>query len=427
MEKMNQEEEDDKNLFVRRWIGFQDQLKGIIPIIKTDSNWHKSEPYQSLMKMLPPLPMGIEIEEADLRGAPLSETDLEGAKLHNANLKWADLTNAVLSRADLSGASLTYADLSLTRCEEADLSGAFLGMARLLKTKLYKAKLQGASLEGAELSNAVLGNANIKGANLSGADLSGAFIMRADLSEANLEDADLSGASLANADLSEANLREAKLSGAILENADLSGANLTYADLSEADLTQIKYTKDEVFDRLTKWWIPKLIKIPPGLRRLQYVQKLKPIEITNFRAIDTSKLNSSTNPVLKRHIDDYQFILGFKEKSCVHQWLFYPLWKGTSDCGRSLLLWLIWSVGLVWVFTGVYSYYLRGCFSPGNLKWFDFLYFSVVTFTTLGFGDVHPQIGQPNAQLWVMFEVIIGYIMLGGLISILANKLARRA
>jgi hypothetical protein len=53
------------------------------------------------------------------------------------------------------------------------------------------------------------------------------------------------------------------------------------------------------------------------------------------------------------------------------------------------------------------------------------VYYSVVTFTTLGFGDITPIIS--TAQKWVMAEVITGYIMLGGLISILANKLARRS
>ncbi len=46
-------------------------------------------------------------------------------------------------------------------------------------------------------------------------------------------------------------------------------------------------------------------------------------------------------------------------------------------------------------------------------------------FTTLGFGDVKPQ--TELAAIIVMFEVIIGYVMLGGLVSILATKLARRA
>jgi hypothetical protein len=52
-------------------------------------------------------------------------------------------------------------------------------------------------------------------------------------------------------------------------------------------------------------------------------------------------------------------------------------------------------------------------------------YFSIVTFTTLGFGDVTPL--NLAGEIWLALEVILGYIMLGGLISILANKLARRS
>jgi len=48
-----------------------------------------------------------------------------------------------------------------------------------------------------------------------------------------------------------------------------------------------------------------------------------------------------------------------------------------------------------------------------------------VTFTTLGFGDIIPTLEW--VQRWVMAEVVMGYVMLGGLISILANKLARRS
>jgi len=43
----------------------------------------------------------------------------------------------------------------------------------------------------------------------------------------------------------------------------------------------------------------------------------------------------------------------------------------------------------------------------------------------LGFGDITPAIEV--AQWRVVGEVIMGYLMLGGLISILANKLARRS
>ena len=57
--------------------------------------------------------------------------------------------------------------------------------------------------------------------------------------------------------------------------------------------------------------------------------------------------------------------------------------------------------------------------------WLSPIYFSVVTVTTLGYGDALP--ASAMAQLLVMIQVTGGYLMLGGLISILSNKLARRA
>jgi hypothetical protein len=56
--------------------------------------------------------------------------------------------------------------------------------------------------------------------------------------------------------------------------------------------------------------------------------------------------------------------------------------------------------------------------SPLPFSMFSMIYYSVVTSTTLGFGDVKPQTAV--AVLVVMTEVILD--MLGGLISILANK-----
>ncbi|HMQ22638.1 MAG TPA: ion channel [Planctomycetota bacterium] len=48
-----------------------------------------------------------------------------------------------------------------------------------------------------------------------------------------------------------------------------------------------------------------------------------------------------------------------------------------------------------------------------------------MTFTTLGFGDITPL--NLAGQFAVVTEVVLGYIALGILVSILANKVARRA
>ena len=52
-------------------------------------------------------------------------------------------------------------------------------------------------------------------------------------------------------------------------------------------------------------------------------------------------------------------------------------------------------------------------------------YYSVVTLTTLGYGDVLP--ASQTAQVLVIAQVIIGYVMLGGLLSIFATRMGRRA
>jgi len=64
----------------------------------------------------------------------------------------------------------------------------------------------------------------------------------------------------------------------------------------------------------------------------------------------------------------------------------------------------------------------------GNGKcptWFTPFYFSIVTYTTLGFGDVVP--ATVIAEIIVSTEVILGYLTLGLLLAILAEKLARRS
>jgi uncharacterized protein YjbI with pentapeptide repeats len=360
-----------------RWVGQTMSLRELIDIIKSNPNWQKTEVYKTLINALRPIVIETKEAERDLRGAPLSGIDLLKAHLSGADLLKANLSGTYLREANLSGANLWGADLS-------------------------KANLRGATLSGA----------NLWGGNLSGADLT---------------EANLTGANLCEADLSGADLWKADLTGALLREANLSGANLWGTNLSGADLGQILYTTDELFNRLIKWWGPKVIHQIPWLNRMRRLQNWKKVGITNFADIDTTKMNGSKNPVMRRHIEDYQFIQGFKKKSRFHQWIFYPLWKVTSDCGRSLLLWLSWSVGLMGLFTVVYYLHMPGWFNQANLNWLSAWYLSVVKFTTLGFGNVMLRIEHPTAQAWVMAEMVIGYIMLGGLISILINKLARRA
>ena len=126
--------------------------------------------------------------------------------------------------------------------------------------------------------------------------------------------------------------------------------------------------------------------------------------------------------MLRQFILDQNFIHEFKSQGASAK-LLYWFWWITSDCGRSIARWLVW-IAVAW---GAFGF----AYSRLPVDFGDYptalspYYFSFVTLTTLGYGDAVP--ASVGAQVAAMVEVAIGYVLLGGLISIFSNKLARRA
>ncbi len=154
--------------------------------------------------------------------------------------------------------------------------------------------------------------------------------------------------------------------------------------------------------------------------------------------LDSEDINGVLNPFFKRYVADQQYIRAFGEK---HP--FWALiWRWSSDYGRSLALWALWSLLIALSFSLVYMpaptwfagwlqetmpQFHQVTITEANedFTFWKSFYFSIVTFTTLGFGDVVA--ANTSARILVTLEVIFGYVMLGGLISIFANKLASRS
>jgi voltage-gated potassium channel Kch len=84
-----------------------------------------------------------------------------------------------------------------------------------------------------------------------------------------------------------------------------------------------------------------------------------------------------------------------------------------------ILLFLIGFFALIYKSFGVYP---PGAVEPEQLNWLDAIYFSVVTWTTLGYGDFRP---SDETKIWVMIETLLGYVYMGlfvGKIIVLGQK-----
>ncbi len=360
------------------------------------------------------------------------ETDKQEGKradLSGADLDGLDLSGVLLSGANLSGASLNGTCLASAQLIHTDLSGASLQGANLRHADLLLANFSGASLCGADLTAAAPEDDNpyvstrrgpkFREADLTGASLQGAYCYRSDFTGARLNGTDFSRACLSDADLRGADLSDNRLTSAVLINARMQGADLSRADLRDAHMVHADLSNS----RLSGADISGASLEAANLADAE-VEGICYDRRGRYRGVRVASCYGSSR--FRRFAQDQDFIEELKDAHPAY----YYLWYVVTDCGRSLLRVFCWSLGLVVLF-GL-SFYGLGeeAFSVSNretLGWnlFTVVYYSLVTFTTLGFGDITPR--TPLAASLVMMEVVLGYLMLGMLISILADKVARRS
>jgi hypothetical protein len=109
------------------------------------------------------------------------------------------------------------------------------------------------------------------------------------------------------------------------------------------------------------------------------------------------------------------------------RWERFWFWVwGLTDYGRSLMSVVVFASLLIFGFGGAYSHWPH-MISAGDRCPTPFTpyYFSIVTYTTLGFGDVKPN--NLAGEILVSLEVILGYVTLGLLLAVLGDKVARRS
>jgi uncharacterized protein YjbI with pentapeptide repeats len=308
---------------------------------------------------------------------------------------------------ELAGAMLINADLTSLDLSGANLKGANLTGANLSHSRLIGCNLTGATLHGAILTDAEFLNSTMKECDLTEASGDKVGFGHADLQNARLLSVHFTHPTLASADLTGADLRAARFEGANACNICLDDAEATASNWSRSDLTGARVERAS-FDR-TDFQHCRLSNIK-GYRSARW-----------FDA-DIRDVYFGGAHLLRRHIMDENYLHEFQNESSTNRWIF-KLWWLTSNCGRSFLRWGLCTLSITVLFAIAYCF-VHVDFGP-HATVLSPLYFSIVTVTTLGYGDILPI--SMAAQIVCMVEVVIGYLMLGGVLSIFAQKMARRS
>ncbi len=313
--------------------------------------------------------------------------------------------------------------------------------------------LRGASLAGsdvladrtlarADLSEANLQDADLSGANLQGADLSGADLSSADLCGSNLRDASFEGANLDEADLSDVDARRASFESANMENALLTRSNLRNASLHDARLYEVGFSDtwinngtglddrciyerdaDAVLDRddrdiarhdAAAWTYRALEDLCrenalPELTRHYFVREK---ESRRKAAWETDDYVHAVKSELSRWVMEYGSnpwrIVTVSNLVIVLWAVLYPLTGGIEDTATGDVVGYV-----VEEPTDAPHYYV-------TVVLLKSLYFSVVTFTTLGYGDMQP-LGT-WARVLATVETGLGSVLLALLVFVLSRS-----
>ncbi|TQP31219.1 hypothetical protein FLL93_15320 [Vibrio cholerae] len=301
------------------------------------------------------------------------------------------------------------------------------------------AALRGAKLDGFNFNNVTFVNKNGEGADLYGASFINSHFSAVNMSNTYLAEVDMTGAKIAhsifqNSEFNKATLHDSEFLMTFFDDAEFYESDVRNADFyecsfyearfSRADLSGAKFLgggHNPLIDREIRFNMCGMSIRNSKLSTDTYFHIAKVSSETDFRTIDFDKarfsagLKQTLQYCNRRHNWEDWYRKNKKSTS-----KFVSAFWTISDYGRSPLRVIQSFFGVCIIFALLYC---LGCdlTTEKSMGMLNSIYFSVITMTTLGFGDISANLSSSLGQILVMLQVILGYVILGALISVLSN------
>lgn len=301
-------------------------------------------------------------------------------------------------------------------------------------------KLREANFESLVIKDAVFQNKNGKGADFYGANFSNAKLSSVDMSdchfmETNLSSIKVEGSAFHNADFVRAELNKSTFTLCDFYDATFQEASMPEVEFyesqfqnccfSRADLSQTKFfgggynplVMKELRFNLCGANFSNAKFTSETYFHLAYVSKETDFRTISFEsACYSSGLRQTLQYCNRRHNwNDWYDKNNFFVKKVVGLFWFISNYGLSPKRVIQSFFFLCFSYAFIyWLFPSLTSI-------EGELPFIRSVYFSVVTMTTLGFGDIYANTSSWFSQLLLITHVLSGYMLLGALITVLSN------
>jgi len=415
-----------------------------------------------------------EFPDADLKHAKFPDADLSEAEFSDADLRYAELPDADLFEAGFPDADLCFTEFPRADLRYAEFPDADLRYSEFPDTSLSSAEFPRANLKEAEFPHADLKHAEFPHADLTEAEFQETTLRGINLTEANLREAEFLEADLRDARFRPEYARAFAYSsttdrlGASLEDAQFEdGTDLRGADLSGARIYQTAFRDVRINDE-TRFGIED--ENPYGTAcRYEYdpntgvsinedTSRFEAAAWTYRRLESLFEENAMGERARNAHIRKEEAQRAHRAKQLEsNEWVeengFYPdSWpKSLGEYAVSTVNWhlhrhgeslrrllsvsglLILLCGVLYSGAGIarsspettYRLTPTDLTNPGAalVDLLNGLYFSVITFSTIGYGDFYP--ASPLSRLLVGIESLAGALFLALFVFVIGRRVAR--
>jgi ion channel/pentapeptide repeat protein len=264
---------------------------------------------------------------------------------------------------------------------------------------------------------------DLRGIRIAGTQLDGMLIRRVNLRWATIHDVGFKGARLIDCNLSQASFSECYFRRATFQGCDIVNSKFEWCDFPNARIEASRLD------------FASFRNCEIALSSIAFLERTNPHVLA--RVCRNLKLNAMT----MGHFDDASQLAYLEktyERHILHEEAFGTAERrrgGLKSIARwldSMLLNLLWGYGeKPWrlafgMIVAIYGfatlqYALDGI--PGR-GWWEHVYFSGITFLTVGYGDLVPV--EPVPRMFAVLEAITGMTMLGMLIASASKKIMHR-
>ena len=299
-----------------------------------------------------------------------------------------------------------------------------------------------ANLEGIKIVDAKFINSNGKGASFCDANLKGAKLEGVDMSDCLFLNADMTGieaagsifqgskfdrAHISNAFFALCHFNEASFQQSNLISVRFFSSNFYECSFYKADLSDAQFQgggRNPFLNGESRFNLCGTIFADAKFTARTYFHLANVSRKTDFRTVtfESACYSAGLRQTLQYCNRRHNWVAWYEKTGKTKSFLAKLFWMA-SDYGRSprqvaisfLIVCLSYSL-LYWLIPGSTS-----GVEGGDLSIVQSLYFSVVTMTTLGYGDITANKSSWLSQALVITHVLFGYVILGALLTVLAN------